>query len=245
MRKIYSERSAARLAPVLLWVALLFPASGSALQAQTRPGRENDKAAGTRVLVSLQQRRLWLVTGRDTLLSANVAVGRDQSVRLANRTYRFSTPRGVRRILKKERAPVWTPPDWHYLEKAQTLGLKVVMLRPGARYTLADSTRIEVRGSQVGRVNRFGNFWPFTPGTEIVFDGKLFIPPIGTSQRRVPNALGSFKLDLGDGYLIHGTHIYNKDSLGQAASHGCVRMSDNDLAFLFAHVKAGTPVHIF
>lgn len=225
-----------------LAVALCDPA---AALAQTAPHDKSDQSAGTRILISLQQKRLWLVQRHDTLLTARVAVGRDQTVKLANRTYRFSTPRGTRRVLKKEREPLWTPPDWHYLEKAQTLGLKVVRLQPGARYTLADSTVIEVRGNQVGRINRFGNFWPFTPGTEIAFDRTLFVPPLGTAQRRIPNALGAFKLDLGDGYLIHGTHLYNQDSLGEAASHGCVRMSDEDLVYLYERVRVGTPVHIF
>lgn len=215
------------------------------LHGQNNRGARAAQSARMRILVSVQKRRLWLLQGRDTVLTAEVAVGRNETLILASKRYRFSTPRGVRRVLRKERDPLWTPPDWHYLEKAQALGLKYVRVRPGGRHRLADGTRIEVRGDQVGRVNHFGNFWPFTPGIEIVFDQTLFIPPMGTAQRKIPNALGRFKLDLGDGYLIHGTHLYNEDSLGQAASHGCVRMADEDLALLFDRVPIGTTVHIF
>ena len=66
-----------------------------------------------------------------------------------------------------------------------------------------------------------------------------------SEQRSVPEALGPFKLDTGDGYLIHGTHIYNEDSVGQAVSHGCVRMNNEDLVKLYPLVPVGTPVFVF
>ena len=59
------------------------------------------------------------------------------------------------------------------------------------------------------------------------------------------DALGPYKLDMGDGYLIHGTHIYNEDSIGDAVSHGCVRMENSDLERLYYMVEPGTPVFIF
>ncbi|HEX6558024.1 MAG TPA: L,D-transpeptidase, partial [Longimicrobiales bacterium] len=96
---------------------------------------------------------------------------------------------------------------------------------------------------QVGRVNRLGNFWPFTPGKEIIFDGKVFIPPVGTEQRKVPLVLGTHKLELGSGYLIHGTN--EEFSIGEAVSHGCVRMYNDDVAHLYAMVNIGTPVYIY
>jgi lipoprotein-anchoring transpeptidase ErfK/SrfK len=110
---------------------------------------------------------------------------------------------------------------------------------------LADSSYLVTIRGQVGRVNRNGHFWAFTPGTEIIFDGKIFIPPMGTAQRRVPNALGPYKLDMGGGYLIHGTHIYNEDSIGEAVSHGCVRMHNDDLERLYHLVEEGVPVFIY
>ena len=61
----------------------------------------------------------------------------------------------------------------------------------------------------------------------------------------MPDALGPFKLDMGGGYLIHGTHIYNEDSIGAAVSHGCVRMNNDDLDRLYHLVETGVPVFIF
>lgn len=198
-----------------------------------------------RIVVSLRDRRLWLLDGGDTILSAPIAVGRDETFTYQGKTYRFRTPRGRRKVVGKETDPVWVPPEWHYLEKAAYRDLEVVRVERGKSYVLEDGTTIEVRGDQVGRVNRFGNFWPFTPGTEIIFYDTIFIPPLDTAQRKIPNALGPYKLDLGDGYLIHGTHRYNRDSIGRAASHGCIRMRNDDLKRLFEKVKIGTPVYIY
>ncbi|OGU08300.1 MAG: hypothetical protein A2W29_00095 [Gemmatimonadetes bacterium RBG_16_66_8] len=202
--------------------------------------------SGRRILVSIDLRRLWLVDGPDTLLTAPVAVGMGQDFTYNGRRYHFATPRGTRRVLAKAKDPIWIVPEWHYYEKAARMGLsEVVRLAPEAGILLSDSTLLEVRGDQVGRVNHFGNFAAITPGTEIIFDGRLYIPPRNTEQRKVPDALGPYKLDTGEGYLIHGTHPYNEESVGEAVSHGCVRMGNEDLARLYPLVPRGTPVIIF
>lgn len=200
---------------------------------------------GAKILVSTKTKRLWFVLRRDTLLSAPVAIGVGKNFEFNGKKYNFSTPRGRRTVVKKEENPVWTVPEWHYFEKAALRGLQVVMVEPKKVYPIADGTWIQMRGLEVGRVNQFGNYWPFTPGIEIIFDGKLFVPPMNSPQRRVPDALGPVKLDMGQGYLIHGTHEYNETSIGQAASHGCVRMRNEDLERLYAMVDPGTPVFIF
>jgi lipoprotein-anchoring transpeptidase ErfK/SrfK len=76
----------------------------------------------------------------------------------------------------------------------------------------------------------------------IVFDGVLYIPPYGTRNRTVTKELGEFALDLGGGYLIHGTP--DEESIGQQSTHGCIRMYAVDLAWLYEHVPVGTPVSI-
>ncbi len=207
--------------------------------------RAAKRYTGAKILVSTENRWLWFVEGKDTLLSAPIAVGVGTDFEYNGRKWNFSTPRGRRRVLKKEENPIWTVPAWHYYEKAAHRGLQAVHVKTGEVYPIKDGTWIEIRDGEVGRVNKFGNFWPFTPGIEIIFDGKLFVPPLDTPQRRVPDALGPYKLDMGDGYLIHGTHVYNEDSIGLPASHGCVRMRNEDLERLYSMVEPNTPVFIF
>ncbi len=200
---------------------------------------------GRKIVVSLEQRRLWLVEGNDTIFSAPVAIGKGGVFRFAGNTYEFDTPQGERRIIAKHEDPNWIPPDWHYYEKAVARGLEPVHLKDGDKIEISDGTFIEVRDKEIGRVNRWGNYHPFTPGTEIIFDGKIFVPPIGSPQRMIPNALGPVKLSLGDGYLIHGTHRYNEQSIGDAASHGCIRMRNVDVDQLKDMVVVGTRVYIY
>jgi hypothetical protein len=209
----------------------------------TRVWRNAVLGRGERVLVSTEARSLWLM--RDTLVvfRAPIAVGMQEGFVYRGRTYDFTTPIGRRRVLEKDNDPIWVPPDWHYFETAAQQDLEPVQLRRGQRVRLADGSTIEVRGSNVGRVNEFGNFYAFEPGMEIIFDGKIFIPPFGARQRQVPDVLGTHKLVLGDGYLIHGTN--EETSIGDAVSHGCIRMYNDDVADLFASVSVGTPVYIF
>lgn len=196
-----------------------------------------------RVLVSREDRALWLVRDTTVLYRAPIAVGTSEKFAYSGKTYDFTTPVGVRKVRGRAESPLWVPPEWHFYEIAVDQNLKPVHLKPKSKIKLSDGTSIEVRGKQVGRVNEFGNFWPFTPGAEIVFDGKVFIPPYGTDQRSVPEILGTHKLELGDGYLIHGTN--EEDSIGAAVSHGCVRMYNEHVAELFELVPDGTAVYIY
>ena len=69
------------------------------------------------------------------------------------------------------------------------------------------------------------------------------IPPIDTAQRHYDKVLGHYRLELGDGYGIHGTD--EPDKLGQSVSHGCVRVGDTDLEKLYAMANVGDEVIIY
>ncbi|HSM35540.1 MAG TPA: L,D-transpeptidase [Longimicrobiales bacterium] len=211
-------------------------------------------AQGAEIRVSLDEKRLAYVSASgDTILSAPIAIGRGGLWELNGKVYDFRTPRGTRTVLAKNEDPDWIPPDWHYYERSVQRGLEPVQLKDGDRIQLSDNTVIEVRDKVVGRRVwiydgrewRHSQFNPISQGFDIVGDGKLFIPPLDSPQRRVPNALGPFKLVLGDGYLIHGTHDYNENSIGLAASHGCIRMANADVEQLYEIVPVGTPVRIY
>ncbi len=69
------------------------------------------------------------------------------------------------------------------------------------------------------------------------------VPPPGDPSRMVSGELGAYVMNLGDGYLIHGTK--REELLGRPASHGCVRVGAADLEKLYATVPNGTKVFIF
>src|SRR5690606_8260596 len=207
--------------------------------------REAKAYRGAKIMVSTNERRLLLVVGRDTLMDAPIGIGMGKDFEYQGRKFRFETPTGRRKVLAKAEDPVWTVPDWHYMEKASHRGLELVRLQEGDEIELSDGSLLVVRDGHVGRVNHFGNFWPFTPGMEIIFDGKIFMPPFSTAQRKVPEALGPYKLELGDGYLIHGTNPFNEGTVGGAVSHGCIRLTNEDLDRLYHLVEVGTPVFMY
>ena len=209
--------------------------------------RTRDAAARDRrfrVVVSLLDRRVVVMIGGDTMHSAPVAVATGETFAYAGRVWNFTTPRGMYRVRRKEIEPLWTPPDWHYAEVAREHGLSLRVLPPGRSVTLADGTRLTVRDRVVGII-RPGTttFLPLPTDEEIVFDETLFIPPVGTINRRIVGELGRYGLDLGDGYLLHGTP--DKETIGAAATHGCVRLHDEDIEWLYAFVPVGTPVYIY
>jgi lipoprotein-anchoring transpeptidase ErfK/SrfK len=67
--------------------------------------------------------------------------------------------------------------------------------------------------------------------------------PRNLAARLAPEELGAYAMDLGDGYLIHGT-LYER-ALGLSITHGCVRLGDRDLESVYRTVRVGTPVYIF
>jgi hypothetical protein len=71
----------------------------------------------------------------------------------------------------------------------------------------------------------------------------LPIPPVNDPSRFEHGVLGDYAMSIGDGYLIHGT-IY-KRLLGMPVTHGCVRLNDEDLEYIFNTLNIGSKVYIF
>lgn len=202
-----------------------------------------ERSAGFRVVVSLFDRTLWVMEGNDTLRMATVAVAKGTELKHGTRKWVFDTPRGMRTVLKKDSMPIWTPPDWHYVEVAQENGLKLARLPLRGSVRLKDGNRLAVRDSAAGVLFKDGVFAPLPLDEEIVFDSTLYIPPLGSKNRQIEGELGKYKLDLGNGYLLHGTP--HEDSIGTAATHGCIRLRGDDIEWLFENVPLGTRVFIY
>ncbi|HSU13305.1 L,D-transpeptidase [Longimicrobium sp.] len=200
-------------------------------------------ARGVRLVVSLYDRQVWLMDGRIALYTAPVAVGKEVVMEYEGRVWDFTTPRGIRRVLGKERNPMWTAPDWHYVELAAMQGWKLVWLQGGERVPLAEGGYVTTRGGRVGRVAPDGTWHPVERGDEAVFGDTLFAPPPGSANRTMPGILGAYKLDTGSGIYLHGTP--ELASVGRPATHGCLRLLDGDLEYLYRHVSVGTPIYIY
>lgn len=125
----------------------------------------------------------------------------------------FSTPRGIRYVEKKGENPYWYRPDWYWLEQNLRPPL------PGHDVLIPDSLSWE---------------------EQIVYYNDSLTASERVWVRAVPGALGSYKLDLGGGILLH----YGVGR-GNNVSHGCIRLSNDDLEALYRTLPVGAPVLIY
>jgi hypothetical protein len=141
--------------------------------------------------------------------------------------------------------PAWVPPDWHFVEQARKRGLGLVRMTRGQEIPASDGSVVTTAGSDIVKRYADGREVPLSAsdGREIVVNGNIIIPPFGTNQRKYKEVLGTRRLNLGDGYALHGTN--NPASIGQAVSHGCVRLRNEDIERLYEIVPVGTPVYIY
>lgn len=199
------------------------------------------------LVVSIEERQLWYKQGNEVLFNTQIATGSGKTLVSSSggKQWKFDTPRGRLSIQGKEIDPAWVPPDWHFQEQAIKRGLGLVRMERGMSIPASDGSVVRVSGSEVVKRYSNGSEVPLeaTDGREIVVNGNIIIPPFGTNQRRYKGVLGTRRLLLGDGYALHGTN--KPESIGQAVSHGCVRLRNEDIEKLYEMVPVGTPVYIY
>jgi hypothetical protein len=199
------------------------------------------------IVVSIGERELWYKKGSEVLFHTQVATGSGKTLvsTAGGREYKFDTPRGRLTVQSKEINPEWVPPDWHFQEEANKKGLGIVRMERGSVIRSSDGSVLTVQGADIVKRYANGSVVPLsvTEGHEIIANGNIIIPPYGTTARRYKGIMGTRRLYLGDGYGIHGTD--HPESIGRAASHGCVRLRNEDIEKLYDMVPVGTPVYIY
>ena len=147
------------------------------------------------VVVHLAENRLFVMEGERAVWSAPAGTGTGFNLSGAGQKWRFSTPRGIMKIRRKEKNPVWIAPDWHFVERG------------------------------------------------------VPVPPLQHPSRRIPGALGTTAIYLGDGIAIHGTFqpqlVLDPDPERRRISHGCIRLTNEAARELYYLVDVGTPVLIY
>ncbi len=217
---------------------------------------------GQAIIISTAENKLYVRRDGQTVFQAVCSTGKGTELQIDGRTWVFDTPIGKFHVKTKDENPEWVPPDWHYVEEARKNAMRVVHLGPGqsidARTGQPVSGRSEgvwswfsgsgsgpvlkVRGDTVVEVDG-GSERELPPGKMIVAGDAIVVPPINTKQRHFTGVLGQYRLELGDGYGIHGTD--EPDKLGSSVSHGCVRLGDADIAKLYAMSNVGDTVIIY
>ena len=185
------------------------------------------------ITVSTAENKVYARRNGQLVFEAVASTGSNSTLKTSGGTKVFRTPIGRFRIKSKEENPKWVPPDWHFIEEAQKYGMRVVHLQRGQ----------SIGGLYVSGNNVYADGYPLPEGKTIVRGGAVIIPPIGTRQRQYPEVLGTHRLNLGDGYALHGTQAVDK--LGQSVSHGCVRLHNDDIARLYQMASVGDEVIIY
>jgi L,D-transpeptidase YbiS len=67
--------------------------------------------------------------------------------------------------------------------------------------------------------------------------------PKNSNDRAEEGVMGDYALGVGNGYFLHGT-LYTR-LLGRNVTHGCVRIGDADLEYLYKNVPLGTKVYFY
>lgn len=201
--------------------------------ASTQKAIEDLQDSNFVITVSTQENRVYARRNGQLVFEAICSTGKNETLTADGQTMVFRTPIGRFHIQSKEENPMWVPPDWHYIEEARKEGLGVVRLQRGQ--SIGDLT---VSGNEV-----MSNGYPIEPGQIIVRGGAIVIPPVGTRARQFPDVLGTRRLNLGDGYALHGTQQVRQ--LGQSVSHGCVRLHNDDIAQLYDMASVGDEVIIY
>jgi lipoprotein-anchoring transpeptidase ErfK/SrfK len=145
---------------------------------------------GRHIVIDTYRNRLLVYDG-DTLLHEAVCSTGSGTVLVhpsGKKVWTFDTPLGERRVISKVKDPIWTKPDWAFIEEG-------------------------------------------------------FEPPKDPSLRVDRVSLGDYALYLGDGYIIHGTLF--QTLLGQGVTHGCVRLGDKDLEYVYQTIPVGARVYLY
>jgi L,D-transpeptidase catalytic domain len=223
---------------------------------------------GQTILVSTAENKLYVRRNGQTVFEAVCSTGKGTTLAIDGKTIIFDTPIGKLHIISKDENPQWVPPDWHYVEEARKNGMRVVHLNTGqsidartgqpassqpdegvwswlrgsTNSSSANNPVLKVKGNTVVEVSG-GVERELEPGKTIVAGDAVIVPPVDTKQRHYDKVLGKFRLEMGNGYGIHGTD--EPDKLGQSVSHGCVRLGDADIEKLYQIANVHDTVIIY
>jgi len=173
---------------------------------------------GYYLLIDTYQNRFHLrhrlESGRDVLVrSGYCGTGKGWTFNDEGQAWDFSTPRGVRYILGNGENPYWYRPDWYWQE------MDLTPPTPDEIIVIPDTLSYD---------------------DQIVYYNDSLTASERIWVKAVPGALGSYKLDLGGGLLLH----YGVGR-GNNVSHGCIRLSSTDLEAIYRTLPVGAPVIIY
>jgi hypothetical protein len=165
------------------------------------------------LIIDTGQNRFHLRRGNLLVRSGFCGTGKGWTSNDIGNAWDFSTPRGLRYVVGNGQNPYWFRPDWYWLEQN---------LRPPTPeqiVVIPDSLSYQ---------------------DQVTYYNDSLTPQQRVYVQAVPGILGSYKIDLGGGVLLH----YG-GGRGSNVSHGCIRLGSADLEALYRTLPVGAPVLIY
>jgi L,D-transpeptidase YbiS len=102
---------------VLVTAALAVPAVAQDIETEGLPA--DAPREGNLVTVDVSTNQVYLFRHGELVRRARAATGSDKVLRHGRRVWWFRTPRGLHQVVGKIKDPIWTRPDWAYVEEGK------------------------------------------------------------------------------------------------------------------------------
>jgi lipoprotein-anchoring transpeptidase ErfK/SrfK len=163
----------------------------------------------------------------------------ERNVQQLERRLAALSPKGLYIVIDTAENRLWLKKGDQVLRTAVvSCGSGVVLEEPGGkkRSWVFDTPR----GEFTVKTKITNPYW-VKPDWAFIEEGEKI--PKSLEDRIEAGTLGDYALGFGEGYFIHGT-LYTR-LLGRTVTHGCVRVGDEDLKYLYQNVPIGAKIFIY
>jgi lipoprotein-anchoring transpeptidase ErfK/SrfK len=194
---------------------------------------------GASYFVGLKQVSVWPPSGQGQAISDKDLPKVERNVQQLEKKMRGLLPKGQYIVIDTaENRLHLKDGDKTVRTAVVSCGSGVVLEEPGGkkRSWIFDTPRGEFSVK-----SKITNPYWVKPDWAFIEEGEII--PRGMEERIEAGTLGDYALGFGQGYFIHGT-LYTR-LLGRNVTHGCVRVGDEDLKYIFKTVPIGTKIYIY
>jgi L,D-transpeptidase YbiS len=194
---------------------------------------------GASYFIGLKQVSSWPASGRAQAIADKDVPKVERNVQQLGKKMAGFLPKGLYIVIDTAENRLFLKNGDQVVRTAVvSCGSGVVLEEPGGkkRSWVFDTPRGEFTVK-----SKITNPYWVKPDWAFVEEGEAI--PKGVEDRIEAGTLGDYALGFGQGYFIHGT-LYTR-LLGRNVTHGCVRVGDEDLKYLFKAVPMGAKIYIY
>ncbi|MGZ5423195.1 MAG: L,D-transpeptidase [Candidatus Aminicenantales bacterium] len=194
---------------------------------------------GASYFIGLKQASTWPAAGSAQAISDKDVPKVDKNVQQLEKRMSAFQPKGLYIVIDTtENRLTLKNGDQVVRTAVVSCGSGVVLEEPGGkkRSWVFDTPRGEFSVK-----SKITNPYWVKPDWAFIEEGEMI--PKAMEDRIEAGTLGDYALGFGQGFFIHGT-LYTR-LLGRNVTHGCVRVGDEDLKYLFKAVPIGAKIYIY